>query len=212
VTKPFVREHFKKVDPTLFGVIQAMEAAQLEPIEVVAKSSEMFFVNLCESIVGQQLSEKAGDTIWRRFTALFAQQPITPQTLLALPDEVIRNAGTSNSKVRYLKNWAESVTTGLVELNKLNEMTEKEIINTLTQVKGIGRWTAEMFLMFSLGREDVFSHGDLGLRNAIKRWYPKLGPDFTKDAIEELCLKWSPYRTYASKVLWRSLSLPKSKT
>ncbi len=201
--------HFKINDPVLFDVIQKLAEAKLEPIEVIARPSELFFVHLCESIVGQQLSEKAGDTIWKRFVALFNDQLITPQTLLTLPDEAIRNAGTSNSKVRYLKNWAESVTTGLVELEKLSEMSEEEIIETLTQVKGIGRWTAEMFLMFSLGREDVFSHGDLGLRNAIKRWYPELGPDFTKDQIEELTLKWSPYRTYASKALWRSLLLPK---
>jgi DNA-3-methyladenine glycosylase II len=201
--------HFRKSDPVLFKIITTLETAQLEPVEVEAKSTNLFFVHLCESIVGQQLSEKAGDTIWKRFVALFKNEPVTPELLLALPDQAIRHAGTSNSKVRYLKNWAESVGSGQIELDKLIEMNDEEVIAQLTQVKGIGRWTAEMFLMFALGRKDVFSHGDLGLRNAIKRWYPELGPDFSKRDIETLTLKWSPYRTHASKVLWRSLLLPR---
>ncbi len=199
--------HFQKHDPMIVQLMERLTLQQSPTIEVQPKPSADFFVHLCESIIGQQLSEKAGDTIWKRFVALFEDQPITPATLLAIPDELIRQAGTSNSKVRYLKNLAESVINRQVRLDEITAMENEAVIEHLIQVKGIGQWTAEMFLMFSLGREDVFSHGDLGLKNAIKRWY--VLPEYNRENIETLTAKWSPYRTFASKVLWRSLTLPK---
>lgn len=108
-------------------------------------------------------------------------------------------------KINYIKDLSQKIVDKKINLTKLQSRENEQVIEELTEVKGIGVWTAEMFLMFSLGRSDIFSHGDLGLRNAIKKIYELDNP--SREEIMGITLKWSPYRTYACRILWRSLSL-----
>lgn len=192
-----INDHFKVKDPILYEYI---EKISLEPLEL----PKNLFERLCRSIVGQQLSVKAAATIYGRLLALFKSGEIEPNELLALSDEEMRSCGVSGSKAKSLKDLAAKVLDGTVDLIALNTLPEEEIIERLTKVRGIGRWTAEMFLMFSLGREDIFSHGDLGLRNAIQKMYGFKKPP-TQKQIERIVKKWSPYKSHASRILWRSL-------
>jgi len=185
--------HFKKVDPILASL-----RVDVEPIV----PGNNYFAALCESIVSQQLSVKAGDTIWKRFVTLAVT--VTPKNVLKLPDKKIRAAGISWSKISYLKNLGRHAKQ--FDLQQLSDMKNEDVIRELTKVKGIGPWTAEMFLMFTLGREDIFSYGDLGLRNAIKKLY-KFKKDPTRKQMEKIVIKWAPYRTYAARILWKSLDM-----
>lgn len=192
------QDHFKKVDPKLFKVLQRINA--LEHISPI--SPPEYFSRLCENIIGQQLSSKVADTFIERFGALFPKKSITPKRLLALQDRALRTIGISWAKVKYLRDLAQKVEKKEISLKDLQRLDDKAVIAQLTKVKGIGNWTAEMFLMFSLGREDVFSCGDLGLQKAIEEIYNI--KNLTKSKAEKLSLRWSPYRTYASLILWRS--------
>ena len=197
-----VLAHFQKNDPVLFLLTKKLTVRKLE-------KSKDYFVSLTREIVGQQLSGKAADAIFSKFTALFPNKKPTPDLVLALPDESIRNSGPSWAKVKFLKDLALRVQTRGIVLEALDNRNNEEIIAELTKVKGIGPWTAEMFLMFSLAREDVFSHGDLGLNKAIRRLYQmKRKP--SQRRVEKLARKWSPYRTYACLLLWDSLELPEN--
>lgn len=175
------------------------------PLETGSRSVNHFH-SLCREIINQQLSSKVGDVLTVRFEALCANG-VAPEHVLALSDEALRNTGMSWSKVGFIKSLAEAVRSGIFGskgLEGLEELDNEEVIVRLTKVKGIGRWTAEMFLMFSLGREDVFSHGDLGLRRAIQKLYGfKKEP--TRKQIEKLEKRWTPYRTWACRALWKSL-------
>lgn len=190
--------HFKKKDLTLYSVLENIELNVLEP-------SHNYFEDLCDSIVSQQLSIKAAATIFSRFKDLMPSKKITPENILMLSHQQLRNAGLSNAKAVYIKDLAQKVHNNEIHFEKFLEMTEDEIITELTKVKGIGRWTAEMFLMFTLAREDVFSHGDLGLQNAIRNLY-KLKKRPTEKYMQRLSSRWKPYRTYAARILWKSLS------
>lgn len=192
------REHFRKADPRLFKVLQKI--GNLEKISSI--SPREYFSRLCENIIGQQLSSKVADTFVERFRALFPRKQITPKRLLQLSDTTLRKIGISWAKVKYLKDLAQKVQKKEVLLENLQRFDDKTVIAQLTKVKGIGNWTAEMFLMFCLGREDVFSCGDLGLRRAIEEVYSI--KNLTKSKAEKLSLRWSPYRTWASLILWRS--------
>jgi len=196
-------DHFYAVDPLLAAVLRKLAGVTDRLTPTVATD---YFVDLCEAIISQQLSEKAGATIWNRFVGLFPQYNVTPKRVLALPDEKIRGVGPSWSKISYLKNLASKVADKELDLEALKVMGNEEVISELTKVKGIGPWTAEMFLMFALGRPDVFSFGDLGLRNAIKKLYA-MKKDPTRKQMEKITEKWIPYRTYACRILWRSLEL-----
>lgn len=191
--------HFQSVDPILFAICK-----QSKPITL--QKSQDYFSDLVEAIICQQLSDKAGVTIFGRFQKLFPNKKITPEQVLSLTDLVIRNVGPSWSKVRFMKNLAQAVMDGNLNLGALDTHTDEEVIKELTKVKGIGPWTAEMFLMFSLGREDIFSHGDLGLRRAIQKLY-HFKKEPTRKQIEKISRTWSPYRTYACRILWRSLEI-----
>ena len=197
--KKQVIEHFRKVDTVLYQAL-----GQISP--VTASHTHDYFSDLCETIVSQQLSGKAGETIWQRFIALFPDKHVSAETLLSFSDGKIRAIGTSRSKVIYLKNLAVHVRNRSLVLDRLPDMPDREVVDRLTELKGIGPWTAEMFLMFSLGREDVFSFGDLGLRNAIKKLY-KFKKEPTRKQMEKLSARWAPYRTWAARILWRSLEL-----
>ena len=169
-----------------------------------------YFRELVESIISQQLSEKAADTISKRFSALFSTKSFPdPNAILTIHPEKIRAAGISYAKISYIKDLAERVETKSLVLERLVKLPDVEVINELTKVKGIGRWTAEMFLIFGLGREDVFSYGDLGLRNAIQKLY-RLRKPLTLQRAERISLRWKPYRSWACRYLWESLTLKES--
>lgn len=197
-----ILKHFKKVDPILYEALLSI-LKKVGKIKNPKRLPENYFEDLCTEIINQQLSAKAGDTIFKRFRSLSKEGVITPKAILKIKDEKIRECGLSSAKVKYIKDLAKKIVDREVELEKIGDLPDEHVIAELVKVKGIGKWTAEMFLMFSLGREDVFSHGDLGLKNAIKKIYNLENP--TLEQVEEIVIKWSPYRTYACRILWRSL-------
>ncbi|HSD98887.1 MAG TPA: DNA-3-methyladenine glycosylase [Patescibacteria group bacterium] len=174
-----------------------------------ADRTEKLYENLIESIISQQLSVKASDTIYKRFVELFKKQGRqqndttfpTPQQILRMPDETIRLAGISFQKISYIKSVADAFVSGLIDVKKIQKMTDDEVIVALTQIRGVGKWTAEMILIFTLNRPDVFSVGDLGLRNAITKLYGITD----QQKMLELSKMWQPYRSNACWYLWRSL-------
>jgi DNA-3-methyladenine glycosylase II len=186
-------------DPIMAKLIE-----QFGPIEITKYDN--VFQHIVESIIGQQLSEKAGTTITNRFKALFPDIlfPL-PADILALEDQLIRNCGISFSKISYIKGLSQAVLDKTLELEKLDGLSNEEVANELTKIKGIGMWTAEMVMMFTLGRENVFSYGDVGLRNAINRLYSIEKNDVVK--MQSIVEKWSPYKTYACRYLWKSLDI-----
>lgn len=166
------------------------------------------FDDLISSIISQQLSVKAADTIYKRFVSLFGNKIPTPQQILEMPDVQIRECGISYSKIKYIKGIADAVERGNLVIENLPKMADEQVLAELIKLKGVGQWTAEMFLMFSLGRQDLFSMGDLGLRNAISKLYGVDRDDIK--AIEAITFKWSPHRTLACRYLWASLdNIPK---
>ncbi len=159
---------------------------------------------LLRSIVGQQLSTKAARTIYERLTEQFGGRTPTPRELLDADPETIRAAGLSRPKVAYLRDLAERVEDGELELDRLTELPDEEVSDELVQVKGLGRWTADMFLIFHLGRPDVLPVGDLGIRRAVETQY---GLEDLPDAaeLERIAEPWRPHRSLACLYLWRSL-------
>ena len=173
--------------------------------------NEFLFQDLVESIISQQLSTKAANTIYSRFLELFGKNPHkkrdgstefpTPEEILKMDTEKLRGAGMSYSKAGYVKNIAQAFKDGNLDVKKIEKMSDEEVIKELTKIKGVGKWTAEMILIFTLNRPDVFSLGDAGLKRAIKNLYK-----LEKEAeILELAAKWSPKRSLACWYLWKSL-------
>lgn len=159
---------------------------------------------LLRSIVGQQLSTKAARTIYGRLTDLFGGRAPTPAELLAVDPEAVRACGLSRPKVSYLRDLAEHVEDGELQLDRLAELPDEEVVAQLTAIKGLGQWSADMFLMFHLGRPDVLPVGDLGIRRAVELAYGlKDLPDAAK--LERIAEPWRPYRTLACLYLWSSL-------
>ena len=174
---------------------------------VKKRPNSKFFSSLCSDIISQQLSDKAATTIYERFLALIPGKKVTPEVVLSLSDDNLRKAGMSWSKASYVKNIAVATKSGELDLSALPKMPDDEVIQELIKVKGIGTWTAEMFLIFSLGREDVYSHGDQGLRTAITKLYNLRSP--TRSRIERIVRRWSPYKSYGCIALWHSLDTAK---
>jgi DNA-3-methyladenine glycosylase II len=195
-----ITNHFSQHDPHIHALLLKMG---LKPLHEQS-TPEKYFHHLTREIAGQQLSVKVADVIYKRFEALFDYHPITPEMVLEVEDQSLRDIGLSWNKVKYIKDLALKTRNNKLAFNDFPTMSEEEIITELTKVKGIGRWTAEMFLIFNLGRQDVFSYGDLGLRRAIENIY-----GFEKNApvtfFEPIVEKWKPYRSYASLALWHSL-------
>ena len=160
---------------------------------------------LCASIMSQQLSTKVADVIYKRFIALYGGREPTPQQILATPSETLRGIGLSNNKVSYIKNVAQFEIDFGMDAKKLARMSNEEVIDYLIVIKGVGRWTVEMLLMFALCREDVFAVDDLGIQNAMISLYKidKSDKKKLKEEMLRLSAKWSPYRTYACVHLWR---------
>ncbi len=163
------------------------------------------FSSLAEAIVYQQLNGKAAVTIFKRFAAL-AGEPITPDGILKLSDEQLRSVGLSKQKSAYLKDLAAKTASGLLDFSRLPELPDEEVIKHLTQVKGIGVWTAHMFLMFSLRRPNVLPTGDYGVQMAVKKHYKKRKLPKPKD-MEKIARAWEPYRSIACWYMWRSLDI-----
>jgi DNA-3-methyladenine glycosylase II len=199
---PVIRKavtHLKKADPVMARLI-----ANIGPCRYEVKNFGTHFDALCRSIIYQQLSTKAAGTIHGRFLDLFPDRTPTPEALLSLPEESLRGVGLSRQKLTYLRDLAARVHAGALPLAHLDELPDREIIDYLVQVKGIGVWTAQMFLMFRLGRLDVLPDLDLGIRNAIKRAYKVRGaPDAKR--IAKIGAPWRPYASVACWYLWRSL-------
>lgn len=162
-------------------------------------------IYLCASIMSQQLSTKVADVIYKRFVALYGSKEPTPQQILDTPSETLRAIGLSNAKVSYIKNVAQFEIENGMDAKKLGKMSNEEVIEYLVVIKGVGRWTIEMLLMFALGREDVFAVDDLGIQNAMIKLYnlDKADKKALKEEMLKLSAKWSPYRTYACVHLWR---------
>lgn len=163
-------------------------------------------LRLISSIISQQLSTKVAKIINERFMKLFKKKVPTPKDVLALDFETLRGVGLSNAKTNYVRNICEFFIEHKITDKKLDKLNDEEVIELLTQIKGVGRWTVEMLLMFSMGREDVFSPDDLVIRQTITEHY-KLDPSNKKEhyaAMHAIAEKWRPYRTYACKYLWGS--------
>ncbi|MBI3235931.1 MAG: DNA-3-methyladenine glycosylase 2 family protein [Bacteroidetes bacterium] len=160
---------------------------------------------LCASIMSQQLSTKVADVIYKRFINLYSGKEPCAQQIIDTPSETLRGIGLSNAKVSYVKNVAQFEKDFGMDAKKLAKMTNEEVIEYLVVIKGVGRWTVEMLLMFALGREDVFAVDDLGIQNAMIKLYKLDNSDKKqlKEKMLKLSGKWSPYRTYACIHLWR---------
>lgn len=192
-------EFLKKADSTLANVIEKVGILE-------TRKSTNYFVSLIESIVSQQLSVKVADVIYARFENLFPEKHITPENVLEIDKEVMRNVGMSYGKITYVQSLARHVIDSPLLFEKFDEMADEDIVAELIKVKGIGQWTAEMFLIFTMGREDVFSYGDLGLKNALRNLYGFTDRPTLEEA-NEITEQWRPYRSYGSRYLWKSLEL-----
>ncbi len=197
-----ILKHFKEKDPVLYSFLEKFD----DELEVVAEKPERYFYKLARSVAFQQLHGKAAETIWGRFAKLFQNELVTPEETLKLSIEQMRACGFSNNKSQYIKNIAEAFVNKHHDFENLAKLEDEEIIKLLTQIKGVGRWTVEMFLMFTLGREDVFSMGDYGLKKGIKVVY-SYKKDPSIKTIERITKKWEPYRTYGSLALWKALDI-----
>lgn len=168
------------------------------------KKKKHICLHLCASIMAQQLSTKVAKVIFHRFLDLFGGKEPTPQQVLDVPFDKLRGIGLSNAKTNYVRNVAEYAIEHGMEDKKLYKMSNEEVMEFLLPIKGVGKWTVEMLLMFTLGREDVFAVDDLGIQQAMIKLYKLDSTD--KKALREKMLKlsqkWSPYRTYACLHLW----------
>ena len=190
-------EHLSK-DKKLLPLLKTLEPYQL-------KKRKNICLRLCASIMSQQLSTKVAEVIFRRFLELYGGEEPTPQQIVDTPFDKLRAIGLSNAKVNYVQNVARYIIEHKADDKKLNKMSNEEVVSFLTPIKGVGKWTVEMLLMFTLGREDVFAVDDLGIQQAMIKIY-KLDPA-DKKALREKMLKisskWAPYRTYACFYLWK---------
>lgn len=177
---------------------------RIGPYRLAPATHLTHFEAVGRSIVYQQLSGKAAATIYGRVEALCEGQGLQPARVLALRDEALREAGLSRQKLTYLKDLAARVQSGEVPIDALHELGDDDVIAHLTRVKGVGRWTAQMFLMFRLGRPDVLPELDLGIQKAVQRAY-RLRKLPTPDRLRKIGAPWAPYRSVACWYLWRSI-------
>jgi DNA-3-methyladenine glycosylase II len=210
--------HLKKSDPVMRAIIERIGPCRMQ-------FSPPEFHSLAEAIVYQQLNGKAAETIFKRFAAL-AGEPLTPEGVLKLSDEQMRGAGLSKQKSAYLKDLAAKTSSGLLDFARLPALPDAEVVEHLTQVKGIGVWTAHMFLMFTLKRENVLPTGDFGVRMAMYKHYLDVQRKAQRAAkksaaakkgrkrkiklpspeqMEKIAKRWEPYRSVACWYLWQSL-------
>lgn len=194
--------HLAEADATLGLLIERY--GTLPPEREGRPAHDDHYGALLRSITNQQLSVAAARTIYRRMLDRFGGRPPTPQEILDDDPEELRSVGLSRPKIGYLRSLAEHVLAGELELDRLDELPDERVIEELVAVKGLGEWTAHMFLMFQLERPDVLAVGDLGVRRAIERSYGLESlPD--RETMERLGERWRPHRTLACRYLWRSL-------
>ncbi len=195
-----VLKHFKVADPHLYQAIteQNLLCRQIEPM----LDHTQFFTKLFDSIVSQQLAIKAADAIWARVIGLFPGGRVNPETLLKIPEQQLRDVGLSWAKVRYVRDLAAQTVAGTVQFERLNELSDEDVVIELTKVKGIGRWTSEMFLMFTLGRPDVFSFGDLGLLRGFQKLYGIADEAAARTQLPTVTAAWAPHRSFGAFALW----------
>jgi DNA-3-methyladenine glycosylase II len=190
--------HLRRADPVLASIIASVGPCAFE----IRRGPH--FALLARAIVYQQISGKAAASIHERLLSALGR-PLRPPSILAASDAVLRGAGLSRQKVVYLRDLATQVQNG-IDLKRLGRLGDEEVVATLTAIKGIGRWTAEMFLMFRLGRLDVLPVHDLGIRSAVRRAYRLRKPP-NPERLRRLAEPWRPYRTIACWYLWRSLEV-----
>jgi DNA-3-methyladenine glycosylase II len=197
------REYLSK-DKKLHNIMMQQESFELERRKNV-------YLHLCSSIISQQLSTKVAQIIYKRFLDLFDTNTPRPEDILELPFEQLRSIGLSNSKTHYVRNVCEFFIAEKLTDTKLHKMSSDEVLDKFIQIKGVGRWTVEMLLMFTLGYEDVFAVDDLGIQQAMTKLY-KLDPTDKKKMKADMLrisAKWTPYRTYACRYLWGWKDMPK---
>ncbi len=185
-------------DKKLYKALHGREALSL-------KKRKNICLRLCASIMSQQLSTKVADVIFKRFLELFGGKEPTPQQILDIPFDTLRSIGLSNAKTNYVRNVAEYAIEYGMDDRKLYKMSNEEVMEFLLPIKGVGKWTIEMLLMFTLGREDVFAVDDLGIQQTMGLLYKIDTADkrSMKEKMLKISAKWSPYRTYACMHLWR---------
>lgn len=189
----------RKVDPILRSVIDRVGPFQL-------KLTKNRYHSLARAIVAQQISTAAARSIWNRLEQLTAPKPLSADAIIVLADEQLRGAGLSPQKLRYFRDLAQRIADGRLPLAKLARMSDETVIEALVEVTGVGVWTAQMFLIFSLGRADVFATDDYGIRSAIKNLYDlEVLPN--RALATQIAEPWQPYRSIASWYLWRSLEV-----
>ncbi len=189
--------HYLSKDKRLSKIINLQEHCVLEVRKKV-------YLRLCSSILSQQLSTKVAKVLYQRFLGLFGGREPTPRQILDKPASVFRSIGFSNAKASYVHNVARFFVENKITDASLYKMNNEEVLELLTQIKGVGKWTVEMILMFTLGREDIFAIDDLGLKQSVIKLYniKETDPKLLREKIQKISLKWSPYRTYACRYLW----------
>jgi DNA-3-methyladenine glycosylase II len=201
------RKALAAADPTMAALIERIGRIDLET-RLARRAEERpadAYGALLRAIVGQQLSTKAARTIYLRVLDIFGGATPSPERLLEASEEDLRGAGLSGRKVEYVRDLASHVLDGELELDRLGELGDEEVIEEIVAVRGLGRWTAEMFLMFHLGRPDVLSGGDLGIRKAVQVEYG-LEEMPAPQRVQEIGEPWRPHRSLASLYLWESLA------
>jgi DNA-3-methyladenine glycosylase II len=194
------RMHLSKADPILARIIAEVGALGIQP-------RRERFQALARAIIFQQLAGAAANAIYGRFVGLFPGVEFpSPEQVLAKSDAELRSVGLSEKKALYIKDLAAHIRDGKLDFHRFHRMTDDEIVEHLTQVKGIGKWTAEIFLMFNLGRPDVMPADDLGVQNAVWRHY-KMRQRPNRKRLLKHAERWRPYRTAAAWYLWRSLDI-----
>lgn len=190
--------HFTEYDPVMHRLLTRARTAPAPIAVPTPKQENEYFKSIVTSIISQQISTKAAEAVRARVEAFLGE--VTPERVQSSDKEALRACGLSGQKVRYIRHNAEIW--GDVPINAFSSMSDEEVISELTKLYGIGRWTAEMFLMFSLARPNVFSYGDLGLMNSLYREY-NYHPHYTKK-IRDTVNSWSPHKTAASLALWHT--------
>ena len=192
--------HLNESDPVLKRIISQSPVCGI-------KQRKNYYPALIQAIINQQLSVKAGESIYKKFSTHFGKRP-DPKEVSAATVEELRNFGLSNAKARYVKDLSDKILSNQLSFKNISKKSNDEIINELTKVKGIGVWTAHMFLIFTLGRLDVLPTGDLGIKNAVRKNY-RLKELPNESQIAALCekKKWKPYQSIASWYLWMSFEL-----
>jgi DNA-3-methyladenine glycosylase II len=199
--KPYheIAKILSKKDPILAKVIKSVKT-EIKPLPEID-----VYYSLLESIVSQQLSVKVADIIWKRFTGLFDNQYPHAKQILLTDDEVLRGIGLSGQKTKYMNNVASFALENDLSFEYINSKTDDEIINYLTEIVGIGKWTVQMILMFPMDRPNVFPVDDLGIQTKMKAWY---GIDLEKKELKAKLISiaeaWDPYKSLACKYLWKS--------